>query len=225
MPLKTTFIDRTYKIFQIMSLRIHRIILSIMALIVTASVYGNVGKAPMQSGWKVISLNGTWQIAEGGMEKIPAKFDHEVVVPGLVDMAQPEFKEPGPKVADRSSISQKDPRRDAFWYRRTFNLSDPIAMFVQLKIGKAMYGTRVFLNGKMIGDHAPCFTPGLFDVKDALKVGENELIIRVGADRNAVANLVESGTDGEKSRFIPGILLMYRQFRILIISQLLCIRG
>ena len=188
-----------------MSLRIHRIILSIMALIVTASIYGNIGKAPMQSGWKVISLNGTWQIAEGGMEKIPAKFDHGVVVPGLVDMAQPEFKEPGPKVADRSSISQKDPRRDAFWYRRTFNLSDPIAAFVQLKIGKAMYGTRVFLNGKLIGDHAPCFTPGLFDVKDALKVGENELIIRVGADRNAVANLVESGTDGEKSRFIPGI--------------------
>ena len=139
------------------------------------------------------------------MDKIPVKFDRAVVVPGLVDMAKPAFTDPGPKVADRSSLSQKDPRRDAFWYRRTFNLSDPVPEVVQLKIGKAMYGTRVFLNGKLIGDHVPCFTQGLFDVRDALKIGENELIIRVGADRNAVSDLVETGTDGEKNRFIPGI--------------------
>ena len=188
-----------------MNSRIHKVILSITAFLIAVSVYGISDKSTAQSARKVISLNGTWQIAEGGMEKIPAKFDREVVVPGLVDMAKPSFKEPGPKVAERSSYSQKDPRRDAFWYRRTFNLSDPIAAFVLLKIGKAMYGTRVFLNGKLIGDHSPCFTQGLFDVKDDLKIGENELIIRVGADRNAVANLVESGTDGEKSRFIPGI--------------------
>ncbi len=188
-----------------MSPGIQKVILTVTALIIAAGVNGNIDKVTTESGRKVISLDGTWQIAEGGMDKIPGNFDHTVVVPGLVDMANPAFIEPGPKVADRSSLSQKDPRRDAFWYRRTFNLSDPVSVVVQLKIGKAMYGTRVFLNRKLIGDHTPCFTQGLFDVKDALKVGENELIIRVGADRKAVSDFVESGTDGEKSRFIPGI--------------------
>jgi beta-galactosidase len=188
-----------------MKFRIQKIILSITALIVATSVYGNFDKASTHSGRKVVSLDGTWQIAEGGMDKIPEMFNHVVVVPGLVDMAKPAFMEPGPKVDDRSALSQKDPRRDAFWYRRTFNLSEPVPEVAQLKIGKAMYGTRVFLNRKLIGDHTPCFTQGLFDVKDALKSGENELIIRVGSDRNSVSDLVESGTDGEKSRFIPGI--------------------
>ena len=151
-----------------------------MTLIFTLNVCGNVIMGTAQSVRKVISLNGTWQIAEGGMDKIPPKFDRGVDVPGLVDMAKPAFTEPGPKVADRSSFSQKDPRRDAFWYRRTFKLSDPIPEVVQLRIGKAMYGTRVFLNGKLIGDHIPCFTPGLFDVKGSISAALGALTI--GAD-------------------------------------------
>ena len=35
----------------------------------------------------------------------------------------------------------------------------------RLKIHKAMYGTRVFLNGQLVGDHLPCFTPAEFDVR------------------------------------------------------------
>lgn len=188
-----------------MNSKLNKIILNIWVLVLTINVYGLGSKENQQPYRKVISLNGIWQIDEGGMDKIPAKFDHEVVVPGLVDMAKPAFIEAGPKVADPSSFLQKDPRRGAFWYRRKFQINYPVLAVAQLRIGKAMYGTRVFLNGKLIGDHVPCFTPGYFDVKDALKSGENELIIRVGADRDAVSNLVESGMDGEKSRYIPGI--------------------
>lgn len=81
-----------------MSSRINKIIFSIITLIFASNVYGNVNvqinKPTTHSGRVAISLNGTWQIAEGGMDKIPAKFDREVVVPGLVDMAKPSFKEP-----------------------------------------------------------------------------------------------------------------------------------
>jgi beta-galactosidase len=153
----------------------------------------------------VVSLDGTWQIAEGNMTNIPAAFDRNVPVPGLVDMAQPPFVEAGPRGADRGSISQKDPRRDAFWYRRTFTVDGPIPAVAKLKIGKAMFGTRVFLNGKLLGDHAPCFTPGYFDAKEALKIGRNELIVRVGADRDAVSRAYPDGFDFEKERYIPGI--------------------
>ena len=139
------------------------------------------------------------------MDQIPETFDRTVPVPGLVSLAQPPFTEPGPVVSDRNSITQKDPRREAFWYRRTFKLPSDVPAVAVLKIGKAMFGTRVFLNGKLIGDHLPCFTPAIFDIQSALHTGDNELVIRVGADRDSVGKTIPSGFDYEKTRYIPGI--------------------
>ena len=84
-------------------------------------------------------------------------------------------------------------------------MAGPIPPVATLKVGKAMFGTRAILNGKLLGDHAPCFTPGFFDARNALRTGENELIIRVGADGNAVGPAVPSGSDYEKERYLPGI--------------------
>lgn len=152
-----------------------------------------------------ISLNGVWQIAEGTMDKIPEEFSHTVQVPGLVSLATPPFKDPGPKVSDRRSIIQIDTLREAFWYYRTFNIEDPIPEITLLKVSKAMFGTKVFLNGKNLGEHLPCFTPGYFNLKEAIKTGENKLMIRVGSARNSVPFSVPDGFDFEKDRYIPGI--------------------
>ncbi len=152
-----------------------------------------------------ISLNGVWQIAEGTMDKIPEKFDHSVPVPGLVSLAKPAFRDAGPRVRDRRSIIQKDTLREAFWYSRTFFINNPVSSVALLKVSKAMFGTRVFVNGKDMGEHLPCFTPGYFNVRDALKKGENRLIIRVGSSRNSVPFSVPDGFDFEKDRYIPGI--------------------
>ena len=139
------------------------------------------------------------------MDKIPQKFDHTVPVPGLVSLAKPPFAEPGPVVADRNSLAQQDPRRDAFWYRRSFNLPGSVPPVATLKVGKAMFGTRVILNGQLIGDHLPSFTPGLFDLRAALRPGKNELLIRVGAARDSLPPSIPNGFDYEKTRYIPGI--------------------
>ena len=82
-----------------------------------------VAAAPLR---QTISLDGTWQIAEGRMDIITSDFSRAVPVPGLVDMADPPFVEPGPKVADRNQVSQSDARRSAFWYRRSFKVQAPI---------------------------------------------------------------------------------------------------
>jgi beta-galactosidase len=152
-----------------------------------------------------ISMDGTWRIEEGSMSNVPAAFEHRVPVPGLVTLADPPFVKPGPKVAKREQIPQKDPRRDAFWYQRRFTMKGPIPEIARLKVSKAMFGTSVFLNGTPLGDHLPSFTPGYFDARPALKVGENEILIRVGADRDAVGCGVPNGFDFEKERYIPGI--------------------
>jgi beta-galactosidase len=152
------------------------------------------------------SLDGTWQIAEGRMDQAPSSFDRTVPVPGLASQAAPAFASPpGPPVADRRQVPQKDPARDAFWYRRTFTLGQPVPAVARLKVGKAMFGTKVILNGVDLGTHAPCFTPGYFDAAAALRPGENVLLVRVGADRDAVTAAVPSGFDFEKERYIPGI--------------------
>ncbi|MBN2475818.1 MAG: hypothetical protein JXB62_14495 [Pirellulales bacterium] len=146
---------------------------------------------------KVVDLGGSWDIEEGGGETPPARYGHTVVVPGLVDLAKPAFAE----------VGKPSPRRQAFWYRRTFRLDGPIADVGVLKIHKAKYGTKVWLNGRVVGQHVPCFTPGYFDVRDALKGNgqENELVVRVGAHRDLLPQDLPTGWDFEKYLYLPGI--------------------
>src|SRR5487761_1964126 len=131
-------------------------------------------------GRRVLSLDGEWQIAEGRMDLIPTQFDHQVPVPGLVDMARPAFTEVG--------TTNSTMRREAFWYRRTFRVEGEVPAVARLKIHKAAYGARVYLNGSLVGEHLPSFTPGYFDVRGALRGGgaANELLVRVGAFRTAL---------------------------------------
>jgi beta-galactosidase len=146
---------------------------------------------------RVIDLNGTWQVAEGAMDAMPKQFEHTVPVPGLIDMAQPAFAE----------VGKKSDKRQAFWYRRTFTVEGSIPAVALLKIHKAKYGTKAWLNGQDVGEHLPCFTPALLDVKKALKGSgqQNELVVRVGADRESRPTDVPSGWDFEKYLYIPGI--------------------
>ncbi len=160
-----------------------------------------------------ISLNGIWQIADGEKDVVPAKFDRTIPVPGLVTMAMPAFIDAAPPVADRISIDknldlfyhQQDSLRESYWYRRTFTITQNIPEIALLKVGKAMFGTRVYLNGTYIGEHLPCFTPGFFDLKKSIHKGENELIISVGSCRNSLPQDIPDGFDYEKKHYISGI--------------------
>jgi len=129
------------------------------------------------------------------MGVVPTNFAHTVQVPGLVDMAQPAFEE----------VGVKSTRRKAFWYRRTFSVVGPIPAVAVLKIHKAMFGSQVWLNSRLLGEQPHNFTPGYFDALPALRVGDNELVVRVGAGLDAVPAGVVSGQDNEKIRYLPGI--------------------
>lgn len=178
-----------------------------IAAIAAASIAGTV----QAESRRVVLLDGRWQVAEGKLDRHPSTFDHTVSVPGLLDMAEPPFEMPGSTVsaADRGSpwLRPADPRRDAFWYRRTFRVDGPLPESAFLKVNKARYGTKVFVNGQVAGEHEPNFTPGWFDVRPYLKGdgAENELVIRVGASLAQVPLQRTDGWDNEKSRYIPGI--------------------
>lgn len=161
---------------------------------------------------ETISLNGTWQIAEGKKDIMPPVYNHTITVPGLVTLAEPEFENAAPPVPDRYSdrnpnkyYPQQDSIRDAYWYRKMVTISKNIPEVALLKVGKAMFGTKVFVNGTFVGEHLPSFTPGYFDLKKFLVKGENELLIAVGSCRNSLPSDVPDGFDYEKVRYISGI--------------------
>ncbi len=145
---------------------------------------------------QVIILNGTWEITKTDtITELPAAFTAKVPVPGLVDMTVP-------------AIDTQDTAYDnsVYWYRRTFTVEQLNADVIQLKINKAKYHTRVYVNGKLAGENSYSFTPSVFDVKTFLnKDGkENELVISVGC-RNNLPDTVTNGGDFEKTKYIPGI--------------------
>ncbi len=144
----------------------------------------------------IISLDGEWQIAEGKDDTPPAKLEATAPVPGLADMAKPPFGE----------VGKRSEKRRHFWYRRTFSVPAELPEFVALKIRKAKFGTAVWINGKALGEHLPSFTPSYWDARPHLKAGaENEVVIRVGADRESLPPGMPAGWDFEKYLFLPGI--------------------
>jgi hypothetical protein len=146
---------------------------------------------------EVISLNGEWDIGESlENNELPTGYDQQVQVPGLVDMATTGF----------DSVGFKYSKRNYFYYHRLFSVPEPLPPLVILKINKAVYGTRVFINGREVGYNPFCFTPSLFTVRDFLKPGtDNEIVVQVGAYLDNVPDSVHSGHDFEKIRYIAGI--------------------
>lgn len=186
-------------------------------------LHAQSGNVQLQ-GRITISLDGTWQIEESVSDSvIPLVFSHTVPVPGLVNLARPAFKDAG-KFISRELANHplyKDPglpssaatapvgislqERNFFWYSRSFKAPE-IKEVAILKIGKAQFGTAVWLNGIKIGNHEGCFTAGYFNLTEAMRWNENNiLVIRIGAHPGVLPLTVPAGTDLEKSGWMPGI--------------------
>ena len=145
------------------------------------------------------SLDGVWEIGEGALSDTPPpQFDHTVPVPGLVTEAWPRL--------DAVGIESDD--REAFWYRTRFVApeSGPGRAQAFLCLHKAKYGVKTWLNGVALGEHYGAFTVSEYDLTRSVHWGaENELLVRVGADRSRIPDFVPVGSDQEKGRWFPGL--------------------
>jgi beta-galactosidase len=169
-----------------------------------------------------ISLDGTWEIEDSkDANSIPTTWTHHVPVPGLAHLARPAFervdefdsrqlilnrvrdgKLPKSAIVSTAGVSHQD--RNWFWYRRVFDVPT-MRSVARLRIGKAQFGTAVWINGSKVGEHLPCFTSVTLDITKVLRRGQNELIVRVGAHPGVLPAKVSAGTDFEKIRWTPGI--------------------
>ena len=185
------------------------------------------GLAIAASAWGAervtLSLDGEWQIEDSlAADAMPREWHHRVPVPGLAHLAQPGFADvdqfdskevisnrvrkgvlPESALVETAGVPHQN--RNYFWYARTFRVPAHRLVAI-LRIGKAQFGTAVWLNGQMIGEHAGCFTAAYFDVSRAIDWrAENRLVVRVGAHPGVLPVDYPTGSDFEKNRWTPGI--------------------
>ncbi len=144
---------------------------------------------------KYINLNGEWLIARTDTFNVfPEIYSSKIPLPGLVDLAIPSL--------DTSDTFNNG----VYWYKRNFVIDGQYPEMILLKIGKAKYHAKIYVNEQYAGEMLYCFTPGYFNIVRFLNPpGEvNELMIAVGTYNN-MPDTVISGHDFEKLTYIPGI--------------------
>ena len=146
---------------------------------------------------ETVSLDGTWQAEpapEAQGEVPPAVFSHTIPVPGHWPLMTP------------AAASGKT---DALWCRTAWRAPAEIPPRAVLRIGKASFGTTVFVNGKKAGFFPYNFVASETDIRPFLKPGaENEIVVRLGNGwtQNAKgAPMVHSGRDPERFNYYQGI--------------------
>jgi len=138
---------------------------------------------------QVEMLSGEWQLYAGSN---PGAYKYKVQVPGLVDLAKPKLD------------WKKYPY---FYYRRTFTPTEDHLKYSRawLRINGAFWGAKVWINGQPVGMSWRCFAPIELEVRQFLKPGENEIIVRVGTYKSVPPDKILIGYDEEKTDYIPGL--------------------
>jgi hypothetical protein len=140
---------------------------------------------------RVLALNGLWDIAPGTAEAPLGEWHSNLPVPSLVDCAVPPY--------DWQAFSYH-------WYRLVFEVDagGPYET-ATIRIGQAMFGTSVWLNGIRLGGDIACYTSQEYDAATHLRYDTpNELMVRVGL-KETLPPESAVGKDQERQTFIPGI--------------------
>lgn len=119
----------------------------------------------VRNNWK--NLNGLWEYAvvDRGHSQ-PDEWQGHILVPFCLESAL-------------SGVKGRLTGRDALWYRRTFEKAQTSDERMLLHFEAVDYETQVWVNGTKIGSHTGGHVPFHFDITDAIKDGENEIIVRV----------------------------------------------
>jgi beta-galactosidase/beta-glucuronidase len=114
------------------------------------------------------NLNGLWDYAITSLDAAqPAQFGGKILVPFCIESAL-------------SGVKQPLTAEQRLWYRRTFTAPDLAGgKRLLLHFGAVDWDTAVLVNGKQVGQHKGGFDAFTLDITDAVKAGDNELVVSV----------------------------------------------
>ncbi len=156
---------------------------------------------------KECSLDGWWECYDAPfsatVEELPQEFVNQIPVPGLFDMAKIPFAYTADAETLRGLKGEYEPK--ALWYKKKVFLEE-LSENILLKIHKGFWGKEVYVNGSFVARHEPNFTPVYLTISRFLRLGENEILIKVGEKNTQNRELGHpTGFDAEKKKFIPGL--------------------
>jgi len=123
---------------------------------------------PQMTRQRWMNLNGLWQYAilDRAMTAV-SSWDGEILVPFAVESALSGVK--------RTLLPSQ-----RLWYRRSFIVPrDWSGSHVLLHFGAVDFEADVWVNAQKVGSHRGGYLPFSFDITDALKAGENSIIVSV----------------------------------------------
>ncbi|TWU15694.1 Beta-galactosidase large subunit [Allorhodopirellula heiligendammensis] len=114
------------------------------------------------------NLNGNWDYAVTDIKQTeqPRAWDGEILVPFCLES----------KLGGVQELLSED---EALWYRRTFPSRRADGQRTLLHFEAVDYASEVFVNGTSVGKHVGGNTPFTLDISEAIKDGDNQLIVRV----------------------------------------------
>jgi len=154
-----------------------------------------IGTLPTGNERVTVFLDGEWDctVTDFSQTSVPTVYDNTIPVPGFWDMA----------TRNLGTVRETS----ALWYHKTVHLQE-IPGSVILRINKAHYGRKVYINGQLVLDYPYNFTASETNIREFLVEGDNEIIIRLGnylQQRDDPACPAHTGSDYEKNSYLPGI--------------------
>jgi Glycosyl hydrolases family 2, sugar binding domain/Glycosyl hydrolases family 2/Glycosyl hydrolases family 2, TIM barrel domain len=119
-----------------------------------------------RDNWK--NLNGNWDYAITPVSQtiIPIEWAGKILVPFCLE-------------SKIGGVQRLLDGTEALWYHRSFKVSVSESKRQLLNFEAVDYRCEAFVNGKSVGKHTGGNTPFLLDITDAVKNGDNELVVRV----------------------------------------------
>ena len=119
----------------------------------------------VRSQWQ--HLNGLWDYAITGKDHPqPTHWKGTILVPFCLESAL-------------SGVKGELAESEALWYHRTFSQTKRPGMRTLLHFEAVDYQATVWVNGVTVGSHVGGHLPFHFDITDAVKNGDNTLVVRV----------------------------------------------
>ncbi len=114
------------------------------------------------------NLNGHWDFAvtEMDVKEMPEKSDGKILVPFAIE-------------APLSGVEERFMPDDVLWYRRSLEVKKKEDRRYRLNFEAVDYESTVWVNGIEVGMNKGGNLPFSFDVTDEIKLGENEIQLRV----------------------------------------------
>ena len=117
------------------------------------------------------NLNGHWDyaITTAEQNEMPSEWAGKILVPFCLE-------------SKLGGVQRLLDASEALWYRRQFPCKKSQTKRQLLNFEAVDYRCEVFVNGQSVGKHIGGNTPFSFDISEAVKDGENELVVRVEDD-------------------------------------------